>query len=262
MEKENEKKPEDKRKRSKSKHRRKKKDKEASEFDTIEGVKKVTLCANTQHILGCVVGEVISGEDPWMFISKNSFADALESKEGAMDLQSCKQELLDFEYKEILVYYITDECTEKDEFYICINKTAQNTTVELMERMKIDHEDRMMSILEKDPKPWSSLGSEEEVNDDLLLRNRGLLVVEIETKYPIISNKVQFKLNSVKDLKYGFVQLLPERHPIKALYRRKIETSIQASPLCNAREVQTDCTYPKNAWTQYKYEYEVKEYHF
>lgn len=67
--------------------------------------------------------------------------------------------------------------------------------------------------------------------------------------------KVHFKLRPVRDARDGYVEILPTAgKPIANVFKRRIDTAIQAAHPVRSNEAQTICTYPLNAYTQYHYE--------
>lgn len=248
-------------KRSKLKHRKKHREEEKGwkpNFD-IPGVVKLIISSVTQSRVGLMVGEDVTSENPWRYLPKEAIDDDLELHEETSEFLSIKPELLEYQTQQILVGYIPDEEREYDEFYICLTQSATEAVEEIIEKIREEREERLKNTVEKYTKVWKTLGSEEEVDNEIIKNNRPLYEVEIETKYPIMASKVQFKIRTVQAARDGYVELLQGRFTFNNINKRRVDASVQVSLPAVCREAQTICTYPKNMWTQYQYDYIVDE---
>lgn len=246
-------------KRSKSKHRKKHKEKAWKPNFDIPGVVKLVISPVTQSRIGLMVGEEVTSENPWKYIAKEVFEDDLELREDNSEFFPIKTEILEYQTQQILVGYIPDESREYDEFYICVTQAATDAVLEIIDRMKQEQEERLKNTIEKCTKFWQTCGSEEEVNNEIIKNNRALYEVEIESKYPIISSKVHFKIRPVEAARDGYVELLQSRYTFNNIFKKRVDASVQVALPAVCREAQTMCTYPKNVWTQYQYDYVVDE---
>lgn len=245
---------------TKVKRRRRRKRKQRSEFDQIDGLSKVILSPLTQQLLGCVVGETVTGEDPWTFIDKEHFLDDLELREGSSEFLCIKSEIENFEAKQILIGYIPNGEFEYDEFYICLTSEVEDKVKGIINRLRTQHEAKMKSAISKTPNVWKSGGSEEDVACLQYHRHRNLYEVELETTYPIMFGKVHLKIKTAQEGRDGYVELLQKRDPIEVVDSRRIDAAVQAAPYWNNTSVQTSGALKKNQWTQYSYEYQVRRF--
>lgn len=81
----------------------------------------------------------------------------------------------------------------------------------------------------------------------------------METEYPIMGSKVRLKFRKVRDVRDGYVEILPAGKPVANVFKRRIDVGIQAAQPVKSNQAQTICTYPTNAHTQYQYECEFIE---
>ncbi|XP_066245978.1 dynein axonemal intermediate chain 3 [Euwallacea similis] len=240
---------------SSPKRRRKKKKKRRNLLD-IPGVKRIVLSELTQKIVECAVGKNITSESPWRYVKKKLIQDNLELYGDSSDFGPLREEILSYPKPEILIGYIADETQNKDdEFYLCVTEEATDNVQKIIEKLRLEQEERLHSQLYKDIHQWQSMGSEAEVNESIAKNNRPLLEVEVETRYPIFSGKVQFRLLRAENKKDGYMELkCTVEENLSNVYMRRIDSAVQVASALVSAEAQTICTYPRNAATQYLYE--------
>ncbi|KAL1491053.1 hypothetical protein ABEB36_011706 [Hypothenemus hampei] len=98
-----------------------------------------------------------------------------------------------------------------------------------------------------------TMGSEVEVDESIVKNNRPLLEVEVETKYPIFSHRIQFRLLPVESKRDGYMELRCDEY-LASIVMKRIDNALQVAPVLRSTEAQTICPYPRNATTQYLYE--------
>lgn len=228
----------------------------AADLFEIPGVKKLAISPETQEFLGCIVGEHVTGEKPWKYIPKDAIEDHLDLHEEDSEFLQVKDYVIPFPKDEILVGYVPDEAREYDEFYICVTPVAQEKVEAIIDSLQKEMEARLHNAINKTLRPWVSLGSEIEVEDEIIRNNRPLYEVEIESEYPIMSSKVHFKLTPVEDIQFSYAELtIPSwKPPINNVFRKRVDASVQVTAPVKTTDVQTVCTYPQNVYTQYEYE--------
>lgn len=234
--------------------RRRKKEKDFKPDYDIPGVHKIVLSEDTQNAVGCSVGEAVTAEKPWITIPKDAIIEHLEAHPGNSEFLQVKEQMTQFSNREVLIGYIPDESKESDEFYLCVTKEATQAVNEMIEKVKKMQEDKLKNAVEKKVKQWKSLGSEVEVDEGMMKRNRNLLEVEIESKYPILPFKVHFRAVKTENLRDAYMELTPTDESFSTIYRRRVDAFVQVTPTTKSNEAQTICTYPSNAYTQYEYE--------
>ncbi|XP_072381816.1 dynein axonemal intermediate chain 3 [Diabrotica undecimpunctata] len=241
---------------SSPKRKKKKRRRHRDVFD-IPGVRKIVLSELAQKIIGCVAGEDVTAENPWIFVPKEPITDNLELHEDSSEFLAMKQEILLYPGSKFLIGYIPDESKDTDEFYICVTEEATQTVKDIIERMKEQQEERLYNTLNKTVREWLPMGTEEEVDENLIKNNRPLIEVEIESQYPIFSQKAEFELVRAEKRRDGYVELRwTSEERINNIYKKRISQYVQVAPQFVTTEVQTTCTYPRNSATQYLYEIE------
>ncbi|XP_044755938.1 dynein axonemal intermediate chain 3 [Coccinella septempunctata] len=236
----------------KSKERKKRRRKEV-EIHRIPGVRRIALSELSQKIINCVVGEHITSEKPWTLVKKELIEDNLELHEESSEFLPIRNEIIAFPRKEMLIGFITEEAGEIDEFYICVTEAATDAVQTLINEQQAKQEARLQNSINKVIKSWLTLGSEAEIDETIPKKNRALLEVEIESKYPILPFKIQFRLRTVEKARDGYMELITKDETMSHVFRKRIDNDTQVTPAFRDNEAQTICTYPSNASTQYEY---------
>nr|XP_023014397.1 uncharacterized protein LOC111504135 [Leptinotarsa decemlineata] len=189
-----------------SKKRKKRKKKHKDIFD-LPGVHKLQLSELAQKIIGCVAGDNVTAENPWMYVDKEKIQDNLELHEESSEFLPLKKYILGFPRKQFLIGYIPDESRDVEEFYICVTEQATDTVKDIIEKMKQEQEERLFNTINKSVKEWFTQGTETEVDEAIVKNNRPLIEVEVETEYPIFSPNTQFKTVKAEQRRDGYMEL-------------------------------------------------------
>ncbi|XP_063906169.1 dynein axonemal intermediate chain 3 [Zophobas morio] len=220
----------------------------------IPGVFKIVLPELTQKVIGCVVGDNVTSEKPWINVEKEVITDHLDTHAESSEFLPIKTEILECPLNELLIGYIPDESKDYDEFYICVTEEATENIHNVVGKVQRIQEERLKNAIHKKIKKWKGLGSEVEVEEAMVKYHRSLIEVEIESKYPILPFKVQFRLVKTEDLRDGYMELRSTDESSNTIFRKRVDAFVQVAPSVLTNEAQTICTYPKNSYTQYDYE--------
>ncbi|XP_044262098.1 dynein axonemal intermediate chain 3 [Tribolium madens] len=233
--------------------RRRRKEKFIPDFN-IPGVHKIVLPELTQEAIGCVAGDQVTAEKPWITVDKDLILEHLENFPEESEFLFLKNQILEFPKDEVLMGYIPDESREFDEFYICVTEDATHAVNEIVEKLAKLQEERLRNAIHRKIKRWKPLGSDKEIEEGRIKYNRALIEVEIESKYPILPFKVHFRLTKAQDLRDGYMELRPSDESQSTIVKKRIDAFVQVAPNTVSNQAQTICTYPKNSYTQYEYE--------
>ncbi|KAF5290137.1 hypothetical protein FQR65_LT11649 [Abscondita terminalis] len=250
---------------SRRKKRRVKKKKTETEFTeytsinvlaNIQDVYLITISVNAQTAIGCTIGTDVTALAPWKYVSKVTLINNVETQESMSEeeLLNFKDKLEEYPNPDILICYKSDN-EDFDAFYVCCSPEAEAAGTEVMDAFKAEIVHRLNLTIYKTIRPWKSLGSENEVDLQISKLNRPLLELEVESEYPIMTAKCLFKLKMVEDRRDGYATVLMGRTAHRNVIKRRVDTCTQVSPSLTSQYAQTTCTFSKNVWTQYKYEY-------
>ncbi|CAH1962918.1 unnamed protein product [Acanthoscelides obtectus] len=222
---------------------------------SVEGVRKIILSELAQKIIGCVAGENVTSENPWMMVRKELIQDNIELHEESSEFLSIRKEILEYPKPELLIGYIPDDSVDYEEFYICVTEDALATVNDIISKIKAEQEARLYNTINKKIKRWETQGSELEVDEEIVKNSRPLIEVEVESEYPIFSSTTpQFQIVNAEQMRDGYMELRCYDTAMNNVFKKRINAEVQVAPQSITAEVQTTCTYPSNSTTQYQYE--------
>lgn len=154
----------------------------------------------------------------------------------------------------VLCGYAPTLSEDEDIFLFFENNTVAHMASELIEKLEAIDRIRTKRTRIKYPNPWKSLGSEQEVDMYIKKERENIMDLEIQTIYPVKRPHVPFTQRLTKDVRDGYVELLPGKIKYNNIFRKRMDVYVQSSSQRVHLEQQTDPTFPANAWTQYLYE--------
>lgn len=155
------------------------------------------------------------------------------------------------------VPHLSDETC--DTFIIYLDELTCKEASEIVKRLEAVERRKIVKSIVKYPRPYQSLGSENEVDMYVKTKRMNLVDVELQSVYPMRFTEAAFEFRFADDARDGYAELLPgKRVQIENVHRKMIDRSIQTGSMKVTEEQQTDPTFPTNAWTQYLFDM-VKE---
>lgn len=112
---------------------------------------------------------------------------------------------------------------------------------------------QLLEAVIKYPRPWSSLGSEKEVQQGLVANTRPLIELEMETRAEALLRPLVLR-ERLGDSPHCYAQLGPGRKAALGILRMRMDAAVQAVPRVTATAAQMEPGLPVNAWTQYVYD--------
>lgn len=226
----------------------------------IKGINHITLNTITQKIVGCVVGQHVTTENPWIFIKKELIEDNLELHEHSSDFLPVLAKIKAYSEEEILVGYDKPVGKDVENFFICTTVKAKNITLELLAAEKLGQQELLNNKIQRVATTWKSLGSELEVDDLIVKPFRPQLSTEIQFELSSIKFKDPLVLRLAEQVKTGYIEILPGQYISNHILRRKSDAAIQSCPEVASKLCQTIQTHNKNKVTQYEYTYKEVKY--
>lgn len=228
----------------------------AYENEAIEGLVKLTLSPESQEALGCQVMKDVFLEYPWAYVPREEVIRLLRQDDS--QLLPFKDDIEKYEGDCFLVGYASKELVA-GEFVICFTESARNEIATRNKTVKRLLDKRVHSMFYKTPKPWISKGSEFEVGENVTRRQRPLFEVEISVPTEILGLGRNLTDRRSSDAKDGCMEIVPSHEVFDLVLMSRLTTPAQTNLPGRETGVQTNFGFPKNAWTQYKYEYQVEE---
>ncbi|RLU14738.1 hypothetical protein DMN91_012625 [Ooceraea biroi] len=219
----------------------------------MPGIAQIDLSPLTQKIVGCVIGEDVTTEYPWVHVKKDIIEDNIDLHSESSDFLPVKDEISAFPDTKILIGY-APSLYEKAQFYICLTEEGRNAVMRSIQTQREDHENRVRNAVYKSPGQWHDLGSGAEVDADVVKNTRPLFMVSTADLLNVPANLTDRKADEQRD---GYIELLPYRQTFENVWRKLVSRSTQVIPRVRHNEAQTGPSIPANSWFQYLYEYET-----
>lgn len=224
--------------------------------ENIENVERVKLNPEMQRELGCLVGEHVFLEYPWAYVDRNVIAKYAKLSDSSL---APFREIIDiYEADTFLVGYSSIQLNS-DDFVICLTEKAKRlirqrnkTITGIISRKVIDR-------VIKTARPWNSLGSDTEVDENFVRNRREFFEIEILLPGRMLNSSRTLSDRGASDSRDSYIQLINEDEKFENIERKCISKAIQTCLQPRETFVQTCPIFPKNAWTQYDHEDILKE---
>uniref|UniRef100_A0A8C1C1R8 Dynein axonemal intermediate chain 3 n=1 Tax=Cyprinus carpio carpio TaxID=630221 RepID=A0A8C1C1R8_CYPCA len=245
-------------------------DEGASEPDHPDYIFPLVLTSATQELFGCRADEDLTGENPYKLLKKEDIVQDMKTRASVSDFSPIKQLVLDYPEEELLLVFDRD-FTYGQSFYLVLTVEAKENilkpSVQGDDEEQINHEEEDEEmIIPKTPesRPWMSLGSEQEIEEESVTESRPRLRYKISPLLRRCGAPVCFSDRSALDGKEGFVECPSYQDKSFSIREMERHTAIQASSDTKHSSTQTLWKYPRNMWTQYEsreFSPEEKEHH-
>ncbi|XP_048508570.1 dynein axonemal intermediate chain 3 [Athalia rosae] len=222
----------------------------------FEGIARINLSPLTQKIVGCVIGENVTTEYPWIYVKKEIIEDNIDLHDESSDFLPIKDAVIEFPGNKMLVGYAPSS-SQEGQFYVCVTEAARDSVIEHIDELRSVQENRVRNAVYKTVGTWTSLGSEIEVNYEIEKNTRPLFEIEVQTTSNLLNQEMNFSDRGAGDQRDGYVELIPQGDEFASVARTVIGRGDQVKPTVRDNEAQTDPSMPNNMWTQYDYECRV-----
>lgn len=144
----------------------------------MPGIARIDLSPLTQKIVGCVIGENITTEYPWVYVRKDVIEDNIDLHSESSDFLPVKDEIEAFPDEQILIGY-APSLTEEGQFYVILTEESRDAIVRSIQTQREDHENRVRYAIYKPLGRWYDLGSSAEVDACVVKNTRPLFEIEV-----------------------------------------------------------------------------------
>lgn len=145
----------------------------------IPGIARIDLSPLTQKIVGCVIGENVTTEYPWIYIKKELIEDNIDLHDESSDFLEIKDEIETYPEAKILIGYAPSS-DEDGQFYICLTEEGRDAVIRQIEFQRLNLESRVQSAVYKVAGDWIDFDSKTEVDDTIVKNSRPLLQIEVQ----------------------------------------------------------------------------------
>ncbi|KAL0122712.1 hypothetical protein PUN28_007420 [Cardiocondyla obscurior] len=223
----------------------------------IPGLVRLNLSPLTQKIVGCIIGEDVTTEYPWVHVRKEIIEDNIDLHSESSDFLPVKNEIHAFPTEKIFIGY-APSVSEEGQFYIVGTEEGRDTVVKHIQEQREEHENRVRNAIYRLPNQWLDLGSGTEVDANIVQNTRPLFEIEVLSTADLLNASINLTDRKVDDQADGYIELLPNNQQIfENVQRKLVSRYAQVTPSVRHNEAQTAPSIPVNSWHQYLYEYET-----
>ncbi|XP_069645224.1 dynein axonemal intermediate chain 3 isoform X1 [Haliaeetus albicilla] len=220
----------------------------------------LVFTTKTQEIFNCRVDEDVTEENCFKLIKKEDIIQDLKTRATISDFHPIKKVVLEYPGEELLVVFDAKFQYGQNFYFVASEEAKENLlkrpeTAEEKEGEK--EEENREETLEIHPykppvhKPWVSLGSEKEVEEesvkDTVIKIK-YMISRVRKKFGAPITFTDKNASHVKDSYFECTSYQDKTFSIKILEK---DVGIQMVPKVKEASTQTKWTYPKNAATQY-----------
>ncbi|KAF3819677.1 hypothetical protein GH733_015186 [Mirounga leonina] len=216
----------------------------------------LVLTTQTQEIFNCRIDEDITDEQPYKLIKKEDIFADFQNRAAVSDFHPVKKVIQEYPGDELLVVYDKDFKYGLNFYLIGTEEGKENylNSPEVPEEQEEYKEHIPEDVyIYKPPisKPWVSLGSEKEIEEELVKESTKQITYMISRKRSEFGAPIKFSDQNASSVKDAYIECTayPDGH--FALKQLEKDVGMQVVPKVKDTSTQTRWTYPKNAITQY-----------
>ncbi|NWI85435.1 WDR63 protein, partial [Pitta sordida] len=219
----------------------------------------LVLTTKTQDIFNCRVDEDVTEENCFKLIKKEDIIQDLTTRANISDFSPIKKVILEYPGEELLVVFDA-KFKYGQNFYIVASEEAKENLVkppEPAEEKEGEEEENRGETPEVNPfkpvvpKPWVSLGSEKEVEEESVKDTVSKIKFKISRVRRKFGAPITFSDKNASHVKDGYVECVPYEDNSFSIKMLERDVGVQMAPKVRETSTQTKWTYPKNAATQY-----------
>ncbi|XP_072755776.1 dynein axonemal intermediate chain 3 [Anoplolepis gracilipes] len=220
------------------------------------GIARIDLSPLTQKIVGCVIGENVTTEYPWVYVRKDVIEDNIDLHSESSDFLPIKDEIQEYPDEKILIGY-APSLSKEGQFYIVLTEQSKDAIMRSLQIQRENHENRVRYAIYKPVGRWYDLGSGAEVDACVVKNTRPLFEIEVTSTANLLNVSVNLTDRKADDQRDGYIELLPYRQIFENVWRKLVSRATQVIPMVQHNEAQTAPSISVNSWYQYLYEYET-----
>ncbi|NWX57933.1 WDR63 protein, partial [Promerops cafer] len=210
------------------------------------------LTAKTQEIFNCRPDEDVTEENCFKCIKKEDIIHDLKRRAKSSDFHPFKKVILEYPGEELLVVF-DPNFQYGQNFYIVASEEAKENFLKSLataeEREEIEEENREETL--EVHKPWVSLGSEKEVEEESVKERDTKIKYKISRARRKFGAPITFTDKNASDEKESYAECTAYEDDTFSIKMLERDMGVQMVPKLRETSTQTKWTYPKNASTQY-----------
>ncbi|KAK5930505.1 hypothetical protein CgunFtcFv8_026733 [Champsocephalus gunnari] len=212
-----------------------------------EDILPMVLTSATQELFGCRADEDVTGESPYKLLKKDDLIQDLKTRAAVSDFSPAKQIVLNYPEDELLLVFDRD-FTYDQLFYLVLTPEAKARILNPPQPEAPEVcENEVHKTGRSEPKPWISLGSEQEIEEESFKESREKLWYKFSRVRRKFGAPVCFSESNI-DAYMECVPFQDSRFRIKQMQR---DFGMQAVPRMQSSSSQTQWKFKRNIFTRY-----------
>ncbi|XP_074077877.1 dynein axonemal intermediate chain 3 [Macrotis lagotis] len=215
----------------------------------------LVLTTKTQEIFNLRPEEDVTEEHPNKLIKKEDILQDFKNRAGVSDFHPVKKIVLEYPGEELLVVY-DKEFKYGQNFYLIGTEEAKESILKLPEE-QMDTEEAKESVEDiyvykpPVPKPWVSLGSEKEIEEESVHESTFKAKYKISRERKKFGAPITFGDQNASTVKENYIECTSYSDKNFIIQQLEKDIAIQMIPVLKDKHTQTQWKYPKNAAVQY-----------
>ncbi|XP_032302149.1 WD repeat-containing protein 63 isoform X2 [Coturnix japonica] len=214
----------------------------------------LVFTTKTQEIFNCRVDEDVTEENCFKLIKKDDIIQDLKTRAAISDFHPIKNTILEYPGEELLIVFDAN-FQYGQSFYLVASEEAKENLLkppETAEEMGSEEEEETPEAY-KHPvsKPWVSLGSEKEVEEESVKDRVKKIKYMFSRGHGMFGAPITFTDRNASDVKDSYIECTSYQDKTFTIKLLEKDMGVQMVPILKEASTQTEWTYPKNATTQY-----------
>ncbi|NXI97389.1 WDR63 protein, partial [Psophia crepitans] len=219
----------------------------------------LVFTTKTQEIFNCRVDEDVTEENCFKLLKKEDIIQDLNTRAAVSDFHPVKKVVLEYPGEELLVVFDA-KFQYGQNFYLVASEEAKENLLkppETAEKKEEKEQENREETLEVHPytppvhKPWVSLGSEKEVEEESVKDAVAKIKYMISRVRRKFGAPITFTDKNASHVKDSYVECTSYQDKTFSIKMLEKDVGVQTVPKEREASTQTKWTYPKNAATQY-----------
>uniref|UniRef100_A0A5F8GT04 Dynein axonemal intermediate chain 3 n=1 Tax=Monodelphis domestica TaxID=13616 RepID=A0A5F8GT04_MONDO len=216
----------------------------------------LVLTTKTQEIFNCRPDEDVTEQEPNKLIKKEDILQDLKNRAGVSDFHPFKKLVMEYPGEEILIVY-DKEFKYGQNFYLIGTEEAKENILKPPEEQIVVEEikeipEEVYVYKPPIPKPWVSLGSEKEIEEESFYESTSKVTYKISRERKHFGAPIHFGDYNASGVKDGYIECTSYQDKNFAIKQLEKDVAIQMIPIVEDKKTQTLWKYPKNAAIQYE----------
>lgn len=170
--------------------------------ENIKDVEHINLKPEIQRLLGCSINEHVFLEYPFAYVSSEIVKS--HSNTSGSPFENCKEKLELYKDSSFLVGYASKQLTS-EKFLICLSEEARDQMVKRNREVTMRILDYVRMKVEKTPRSWRTLGSEDNLDSTFMENARPYYEVEISLPICLLRQHRELTDRTVDDARDGYM---------------------------------------------------------